>query len=154
MKSQKVKLRPHSLHKVIALNPFNLSTEFVNLYFTYAGQGLVFFFFRWWQKRFEFQLACVAVEGRSNVVINMHAQLQISLPMRFLSLLHQSCHCAFGSGVCRLLTQQFQSFASLKQQQNFMKIMFSCIHFTIWPYPIKIMTQNCIHTSKLGWHVC
>ena len=24
---------------------------------------------------------------------------------------------------------------SLKQQQNLMKIMFSCIHFPVWPYP-------------------
>ena len=37
----------------------------------------------------------------------------------------------------------FDSFSifllSLKQQQNLMKIMFSCIHFPIWPYPPKIM---------------
>ena len=62
----------------IAVNPMlgvNLSPEFVNLYFAYAGQGLVFFF-RWWQKRFEFQLACVAVEGRSNLVQNTHAYLK------------------------------------------------------------------------------
>ena len=43
-----------------------LSPEFVNLYFLYAGRGLLFFC--WWQQHFEFQLVCVAVEGRSNVV--------------------------------------------------------------------------------------
>ena len=64
----------------------NRSPEFVNLYFPYAGWGLLFF--RWYQRHFEFQSACVAVEGRSNVVLNMHAQLQISLLMRFLSILH------------------------------------------------------------------
>ena len=64
----------------------NLSPEFVNLYFPYASWVLLFF--RWHQQHFEFHLAHVAVEGRSNVVLNMHAQLQISLLMRFLSLLH------------------------------------------------------------------
>ena len=63
----------------------NLSPEFVNLYFPYAGQGLLFFC--WWQRHFEFQPAHVAAEGRSNVVQNSHARLQISLPARLLSLL-------------------------------------------------------------------
>ena len=49
----------------------NLSPEFVNLYFPYAGQGLLFY--RWQQQHFEFQPAHVAAEGRSNVVLNMHA---------------------------------------------------------------------------------
>ena len=64
----------------------NLSPEFVNPYFPYAGQGLLLF--RWWQQRFEFQLVCVAVEGKSSDVQNIHAQLKISFLMRFLSLLH------------------------------------------------------------------
>ena len=39
-----------------------------------------------------------------------------------------------------LLVQQFFNFfASLKQQQNLMKIMFSCIQFPVWPYPLKII---------------
>ena len=75
--------------------------EFVNLYFPYAGQGLSFF--HWWQWHFKFQLACVAVEGRSSVVLNMHAQCQISQPKRFLSLSHYASQCAFGDGVCWLL---------------------------------------------------
>ena len=44
----------------------NLSPEFVNLYFPYAGQGLLFF--DRWQWHFEFQMACVAVEVGSNIV--------------------------------------------------------------------------------------
>ena len=100
--------------------------EFVNLYCHYAGRGLSFF--RWYQRRFEFQAARVAVEGRSNVVVlNMHAQLQISLL------------CAFGDSVPHRLFiwQFFNLFAlfKLKQQQNLMKIRFSCIHFPVWPYP-------------------
>ena len=54
-------------HSCQPLLGVNLSPEFVNLYFPYAGQGLLFF--RWWQWHFEFQLACVAMEGRSNVVL-------------------------------------------------------------------------------------
>ena len=49
----------------------NLSPVFMNLYSPYAGQGLLFF--HWWQRHFEFQPACMAVEGRSNVVLNTHA---------------------------------------------------------------------------------
>ena len=74
------------VHSCQPLLGVNLSPEFVNLYFPYAGWGLLFF--RWYQQHFEVQSARVAVAGRSNVVLNMHAQLQISLLMRFLSLLH------------------------------------------------------------------
>ena len=66
-------------------------------------QAGVFCFFRWYQRHFEFQSAHVAVEGRSNVVLNMHAQLQISLLKRFPSLLHKASQCEFGDGVHRLL---------------------------------------------------
>ena len=54
------------MHSCQPLLGVNLIPEFVNLYFLYAGRGL--FVFHWWQRHFEFQLACVAVEGRSNVV--------------------------------------------------------------------------------------
>ena len=91
----------------------NLSPEFVNLYFPYAGRGLLFFC--WWQWHSELQPACVAMEGRSNVLLNMHAQLQISHLKRFLSLLHYASQCAFGDGVCWLLIWQFFSlFARFK----------------------------------------
>ena len=47
----------------------------------------------------------------------------------------------------------FDSFSvfllSLKQQQNLMKIMFSCIHFPVWPYPPKIMRENVFYIGKL-----
>ena len=72
-------------HSCQPLLGVNLSPEFVNLYFLYAGWGLLFFC--WYQRHFEFQLACVAVEGRTNVW-NTHVRLQISLPRRFLSLSH------------------------------------------------------------------
>ena len=49
----------------------NLSPAFVNLYFLYAGRGLLLF--HWWQRHFDFQPVHVAVEGRSNVVRNTHA---------------------------------------------------------------------------------
>ena len=71
------------IHSCQPLLGVNLSPEFVNLYFPYAGWGLLFFC--WWQRHFEFQPACVAMEGRSNVVLNTHAQLQISHPKDFLA---------------------------------------------------------------------
>ena len=52
-------------HSCQPLLGVDLSPEFVNLYFAYAGRGLLCFC--WWKRHFEFQLACVAVEGRTNV---------------------------------------------------------------------------------------
>ena len=53
----------------------------------------------------------------------------------------------------------FDSFSifllSLKQQQNLMKIMFSCINFPIWPYPPQIMKKMYfILVNCMGWQVC
>ena len=49
--------------------------------------------------------------------------------------------------------RSFNSFSvflfSLKQQQNLMKIVFSCTHFPILPYPPKIMKKNVFYTGKL-----
>ena len=57
----------------------------------------------------------MAVEGRSNVVLNMHARLQISLPTRVLSLLHWASQYAFGDAMHQLLVRQFFSlFAQFK----------------------------------------
>ena len=57
----------------------------------------------------------MAVDRRNIVVLNTHAQLQISLLMRFLSLLHLASQCAFDDGVCQLFIQQFFSlFAQFK----------------------------------------
>ena len=82
-KDIKIMINKHSCQPLLGVN---LSPEFVNLYFPDAGWGLLFFC--WYQQHFEFQSAHVAMEGRSNVVLNMNAQLQISLLMRFLSILH------------------------------------------------------------------
>ena len=68
-------ISPRHIHSCQPLLGVNLIPEFVNLYFPYAGWGLLFFC--WYQQHFEFQLARVAAEGRNNVVLNMHAQLQI-----------------------------------------------------------------------------
>ena len=46
----------------------------------------------------------------------------------------------------------FNSFStillSLKRQQNLMKIMFSCIHFPVWPYPPP-NNEKLFYTGKL-----
>ena len=63
----------------------NLSPEFVNLYFPYAGWGLVFSLV---PEAFRIPIGTCGSGRKNNVVLNMHAQLQISLLMRFLSLLH------------------------------------------------------------------
>ena len=91
--------------------------------------------------------------------IHMQHDFKSHRPTRFLSLLHYASQGAFGDGVCRLLIilTAFQSFCSvsLKQQQNLMKVMFSCVHFPIWPYPpknndlfyfsfIPVLTELCI----------
>ena len=131
-------MQPHSYQPILRVNP---SPEFVNLYFPYAGLGLLLF--RWWQRRFEFQLARVAVKGKSSDVQNTHAQLKISLPTRFLAYCTRpvSVHLAMASVGC-----SFNSFSvfllCFTQQQNLMKLMFSGIHFPIWPYPPKIMEKN------------
>ena len=93
---------------------------------------------------------------------------------RFLSLLHCASLCIW-DGVCQLLIQQFLKIflVSLKQQQNLMKIMFSCTHLPIWPYLPKIMKKlyfilvncmgqqvcsiaeliGCVYVSSFGWLV-
>ena len=92
------------IHSCQPLLGVNLSPEFVNLYFPYAGRGL--WLFCWWQRHFEFQPAHVAVEGRSNVVLNTLARLQISFPMRLLSLCTRpvSVHLAMACVGCFLLS--------------------------------------------------
>ena len=72
-----------SFHSCPLLLGVNLSPEFVNC--ISLMQAAVFCFFRWQQRQFEFQPTRVAVEGRSNVVLNMHAQLQISLSLSEIS---------------------------------------------------------------------
>ena len=46
---------------------------------------------------------------------------------------------------------------SLKQQQNRLIIMFSCIHFTIWPYPPQNNERKKVYfvlVNCMGWQVC
>ena len=66
-----------------------------------------------------------------------------------------SVHLAMACVSC--LFNSFSVFLlSLKQLQNLMKIMFSCIHFLVWPYPPqKIMKKMCfILVNWMGWQVC
>ena len=37
----------------------------------------------------------------------------------------------------------------LSLKNKIMKIMFSCIHFPVWPYPPKIMNKNVFYIGKL-----
>ena len=89
------------------------------------------------------------MEGRSNVVLNMHACLQISLPTRFLSLLHLASQCAFGNGVCRLLVRQFFNlFAQFKTGKSHENYVF------LYPFSSKAISpehneQTVFYTSKL-----
>ena len=149
----------HSCQPVLRVN---LSPEFVNLYFPYASW--VFCFFHLWQQHFEFQPACVAMEGSSNVVRNTHAQLyefKSHFQWDFLayctwpvSVPHFTIGVTFDMAMT-CVNWSFDSFSifllSLKQQQNLMKIMFSCIHFTLWPYPPKYIYifLNLLYNRKL-----
>ena len=90
------------------------------------------------------------MEGTSNVVLNMHAQQD------FLAYCTRpvSVHLAMVCAGC-----SFNSFSvfllGLKQQQNLIKIMFSCIHFPVWLYPPKIMKKMYfILVNYMGWQVC
>ena len=52
------------------------------------------------------------------------------------------------------LFNSFWIFLLSLKQQNLMKIMFSCIHFPIWPYPPKIMIfKNFKLVNCTGWQV-
>ena len=75
----------------------------------------------------------MAVEGRSTVVLNMHARLQISLQTRFLWLLHRpvSVHLAMAYAGC--LFNSFSVFTQFKtttkSHENYVFLYpFSCIH--------------------------
>ena len=56
--------------------------------------------------------------------------------------------------VCCSFTSFSIFLLSVKQQQNLMKIMFSCIHFPVWPYPPKIMKKvYFILVNCMGWQI-
>ena len=97
--------------------------------------------------------ACVAVEGRSDVV-HMH-DFKSHFHWDFLAYCTRpvSVHLATASVGC-----SFNSFSvfllGLKQQQNLMKIMFSFIHFPIWPYsPQNNEKLYFILANCMGWQV-
>ena len=136
----------HTHHSCQPLLGVNLSPEFVHQYFPYAGQILFFLFFLF------FLLVAAAFwiptgtcgSGRKKQCAKYICATSDLTSREILSLLHWASQCAFGDGVCWLHIQQFFNLFAIKQQQNLMKIMFSCIHFLIWPYPHKIKIKNCI----------
>ena len=125
----------------------------MNLCFPYAGRGLLFFaggsgilnsIWHMWQWKEEARLC----------EIHMH-DFKSHFQQYFLAYCTRpvSVHLAMACVSC-----SFDSFSifllSLKQQQNLVKIMFSCIHFPIWPYPPKIMKKMYfILVNCMGWQL-
>ena len=139
------------IHSCQPLLGVNLSPEFVNLYFPYAGQVFCFFagsssilnsIRHVWQWKEEALLCQICMH-------NFKSHFQSD----FLAYCTRASKCAFSDGTrpvsvhlaMACVSCLFNSFSvflfSLKQQQNLMKIMFSCIHFPVWPYPPKIMKK-------------
>ena len=137
----------HTHHSCQPLLGVNLSPEFVNLYFPYAGQVFCFFagnssilnsIRHVWQWKEEALLRQICMH-------NFKSHFQSD----FLAYCTRpvSVHLAIACVSC--LFNSFSVFLfSLKQQQNLMKIMFSCTHFPVWPYPQKIM-KKLFYTGKL-----
>ena len=66
-----------------------------------------------------------------------------------------SVHLAMACVCCSFTSfSTFLLSVTVKQQQNLMKIMFSCIHLPVWPYPPKIMKKMYfILVNCIGWQV-
>ena len=146
-------------NKYIAVNPFwdwvNLSTEFVNLYFPYAGRGLLFFAGgsgilnsnqHMWQWKEEAMSKIHMCEFKSHFRQDFLAYCTRPVTnskhwftTSFLGGRCRASQCTFGDGVCWLLVWQFLIFSFNLKQQNLMKTMFSSIHFPIWTHLPKIM---------------
>ena len=126
------------LHSCQPLLGVNYSPEFVNLYFPYAGQVVVVFF-------------VVFFAGGSSI-LNSNQQCCAKYTCTLTSnkiycTRPVSVHFARGGVGC-----SFNSFSIflLSLKQNCMKIMFSCIHFPVWPNPPKIMRKtNVFYPGKL-----
>ena len=140
------------VHSCQPLLGVNLSPVLVHLYFPYAGQGLLFF--RWWQRHLEFQ---------RNVWQWKEEAVLCKIHMRdFRSHFWWLAYCTRPASVHLVMAFigcSFDSFSvfllSLKQQQNLMKIMFSCIHFPVGPYsPPNNDFLNFILVNCMGWQVC
>ena len=128
----------YQMHSCQPLLGVNLSLEFVNLYFPYAGRGLVFFaggssilnsYWHVWQWKEEAMLCEIHTHDfkshfRQDFLAYCTRPVSVRLAMMCVS-------CSFDSFSIFLL--------SLKQQQNLMKIMFPCIHVPIWPHPPKVL---------------
>ena len=135
---KKPTLKMHSCQPLLGVN---LSPEFVNLYFPYAGRGLLLFFAgsssilnsnrHVWQWKEEAML-CES---------HMH-DFKSHFRWDFLAYCTRpvSVHLAIACVGC--LFDNFSDFLlSLKPQQNLMKIMFPCIHFPVWPYLPQIKNK-------------
>ena len=142
------------LHSCQPLLGVNLSPEFVNLYFPYTGGGLLFFFaggssilnsnWHMWQWKEEAMLCKIHMRDhkfhfQQDFLVYCTRPVSVHLVMACVS-------CSFNS---------FSIFLLSLKQQNLMKIIFSCIHFPIWPYLPKIMKKlYFILVNCMGWQVC
>ena len=83
-------------------------------------------------------------------MLNTYVRLQISLLMRFLTLLHQASWCAFGDGVCWLLIQQFFNlFAQFKTTTKSHENCLFLYPFSSMAISPQINEKNVFYTSKL-----
>ena len=130
----------------------NLSPEFVNLYFPYAGQGLLFFaggssILNCSQHLWQWKEEAVVYE------IHMR-DFRFHFQQDFLAYCTRpvSVHLAMASVGCSF--NSFSVFLFSLKQQNLMKIVFSYIHFPILPYPPKRMKKlYSILVNCMGWQV-
>ena len=131
-------------HSCWPLLGVNLSPVFVNLYFPYAGRDLFFSSFFsggssilnsnqhvWWWKEEAMLCEIHMCDFRSQFWWDFLAcytrPVSVHLAMECVS-------CSFNRFSAFLL--------SLKQEQNLMQIIFSCIHFPVWPYPPPNNEEN------------
>ena len=126
-----------------------LCHEFVNLYFPYAGWGLLCFVCLFvfcadgsgilnsnrhmWQWKEEAMLRKTHIRDTGN--FKSHLWWDFSAYWTRPVSVHLVIVC-----VSCLFDSFSMVFLSLKQQQNLMKIMFSCIHFAVWSYPPPMKT--------------
>ena len=131
----------YMLHICQPLLGVNLSSEFVNLYFHYAGwvfclftggSGILNSSQHVWQWKEDAVLCKIHMHDfkshfQQDFLVYCTRPVSVHLAMVCVG-------CSFNSFSVFLL--------SLKQQQNLMTITFSCIHFPVWPYPPEIWPRN------------
>ena len=127
-----------SYHSCQPLLRVNLSPVFVNPYFPYAGQGLLFFA----GGSSILNSTGMCGSGRKKQCCAKYTCMTSNLTSSEISkpnVLGQSV-CIWRWRVLAACSTVFGSFfLSLKQQQNLMKTVFSCIHFAIWPQVSKLV---------------